>query len=180
MNDMAKNILLWLVIIAVVVMVFSSLDRGSGKADTMNYSAFVTAVSEGQIQKIEIDGQEIVGKKTDGSDFETVRPAIVDNELMPLLRKHSVEVQGTVPERQGVGTQLLIAAFPILLLIGLFWFFMRGMGGGAGGGVGGRNPMSFGKSKAKMLSEDQIKVTFADVAGCEESKQEVVEVVDCQ
>ena len=175
---MAKNILLWLVIIAVVVMVFSSLDRGSGKADTMNYSAFVTAVSEGQIQKIEIDGQEIVGKKTDGSDFETVRPAIVDNELMPLLRKHSVEVQGTVPERQGVGTQLLIAAFPILLLIGLFWFFMRGMGGGAGGGVGGRNPMSFGKSKAKMLSEDQIKVTFADVAGCEESKQEVVEVVD--
>ncbi|TWV81359.1 ATP-dependent zinc metalloprotease FtsH [Moraxella sp. VT-16-12] len=176
---MVKNILLWLVIIAVVVMVFSSLDRGSGKADTMNYSAFVTAVSEGEIQKVEIDGQEIVGKKVNGSDFETVRPAITDNELMPLLRKHNVEIQGTVPERQGVGTQLLIAAFPILLLIGLFWFFMRGMGGGgAGGGMGGRNPMSFGKSKAKMLSEDQIKVTFADVAGCEESKQEVVEIVD--
>ena len=178
MSDMVKNILLWLVIIAVVVMVFSSLDRGSGKADTMNYSAFVTAVSEGEIQKVEIDGQEIVGKKVNGSDFETVRPAITDNELMPLLRKHNVEIQGAVPERQGVGTQLFIAAFPILLIIGLFWLFTRGMGGGAGGGMGGRNPMSFGKSKAKMLSEDQIKVTFADVAGCEESKQEVVEIVD--
>ncbi|MDO4896502.1 MAG: ATP-dependent zinc metalloprotease FtsH [Moraxella sp.] len=175
---MVKSILLWLVIIAVVVMVFSSLDRSSNKADVMNYSAFVTAVSEGEIKKVEIDGQEIVGTKVNGSDFETVRPAIADNELMPLLRQHNVEVQGTIPERQGVGTQLLIAAFPILLIIGLFWLFTRGMGGGAGGGMGGRNPMSFGKSKAKMLSEDQIKVTFADVAGCEESKQEVVEVVD--
>ncbi|MBE9591234.1 ATP-dependent zinc metalloprotease FtsH [Moraxella sp. K127] len=176
---MAKNILLWLVIITVVVMVFSNLDRGSGKADDMKYSAFVTAVAEGQIQKIEIDGEEITGTKVNGSEFETVRPALDDTELMPLLRKHNVEVEGAAPQRQGVGTQLLIAAFPILLIIGLFWLFMRGMSGGAGGGgMGGRNPMSFGKSKAKMLSEDDIKVTFADVAGCEESKQEVVEIVD--
>ncbi|STZ63402.1 ATP-dependent zinc metalloprotease FtsH [Moraxella lacunata] len=179
MNDMAKNILLWLVIITVVVMVFSNLDRGSGKADDMKYSAFVTAVAEGQIQKVEIDGEEITGTKVNGSEFETIRPALDDTELMPLLRKHNVEVEGAAPQRQGVGTQLLIAAFPILLIIGLFWLFMRGMSGGAGGGgMGGRNPMSFGKSKAKMLSEDQIKVTFADVAGCEESKQEVVEIVD--
>ncbi|WP_115008315.1 ATP-dependent zinc metalloprotease FtsH [Moraxella lacunata] len=176
---MAKNILLWLVIITVVVMVFSNLDRGSGKADDMKYSAFVTAVAEGQIQKVEIDGEEITGTKVNGSEFETIRPALDDTELMPLLRKHNVEVEGAAPQRQGVGTQLLIAAFPILLIIGLFWLFMRGMSGGAGGGgMGGRNPMSFGKSKAKMLSEDQIKVTFADVAGCEESKQEVVEIVD--
>ncbi|AWY19559.1 cell division protein FtsH [Moraxella bovis] len=176
---MAKNILLWLVIITVVVMVFSNLDRGSGKADDMKYSAFVTAVAEGQIQKIEIDGEEITGTKVNGSEFETIRPALDDTELMPLLRKHNVEVEGAAPQRQGVGTQLLIAAFPILLIIGLFWLFMRGMSGGAGGGgMGGRNPMSFGKSKAKMLSEDDIKVTFADVAGCEESKQEVVEIVD--
>ncbi|WP_029102553.1 ATP-dependent zinc metalloprotease FtsH [Moraxella caprae] len=176
---MAKNILLWLVIITVVVMVFSNLDRGSGKADDMKYSAFVTAVAEGQIQKVEIDGEEITGTKVNGSEFETIRPALDDTELMPLLRKHNVEVEGAAPQRQGVGTQLLIAAFPILLIIGLFWLFMRGMSGGAGGGgMGGRNPMSFGKSKAKMLSEDDIKVTFADVAGCEESKQEVVEIVD--
>ena len=179
MNDMAKNILLWLVIITVVVMVFSNLDRGSGKADDMKYSAFVTAVAEGQIQKIEIDGEEITGTKVNGSEFKTVRPALDDSELMPLLREHNIEVEGSMPQRQGVGTQLLIAAFPILLIIGLFWLFMRGMSGGAGGGgMGGRNPMSFGKSKAKMLSEDDIKVTFADVAGCEESKQEVVEIVD--
>lgn len=176
---MAKNILLWLVIITVVVMVFSNLDRGSGKADDMKYSAFVTAVAEGQIQKIEIDGEEITGTKVNGSEFKTVRPALDDSELMPLLREHNIEVEGSMPQRQGVGTQLLIAAFPILLIIGLFWLFMRGMSGGAGGGgMGGRNPMSFGKSKAKMLSEDDIKVTFADVAGCEESKQEVVEIVD--
>ncbi len=175
---MAKNIFLWLIVIAVVVFIFSTLDRGSNKADVMNYSAFVTAVTEGDIKKIEIDGEEISGTKANGSDFTTIRPAITDNELMPLLRKHEVEIQGAVPDRQGIGTQLLIGAFPILLIIGLLWLFTRGMGGGAGGGMGGRNPMSFGKSKAKMLSEDDIKVTFADVAGCEESKQEVVEVVD--
>ncbi|WP_066802255.1 ATP-dependent zinc metalloprotease FtsH [Moraxella oblonga] len=174
---MAKNVLLWLVIIGVIVAVFSNLDRGASKADTMKYSAFVTAVSEGQIKKIEIDGEEITGTKTDGSLFETVRPALTDDELMPMLRKHAVEVEGAVPERQGVGTQLLIAAFPILLIIGLIWLFSRGMNGGSGMG-GGRNPMSFGKSKARMLDKDQIKVTFADVAGCEESKQEVVEIVD--
>lgn len=174
---MAKNVFLWLVVIAVVVAIFGNLDRTSNKADSLNYSAFVAAVAEGQIKKIEIDGQEITGTKANGASFETVRPAITDNELMPLLRKHNVEIQGAMPERQSVGTQLFIAAFPILLIIGLFWLFTRGMSGG-NSGVGGRNPMSFGKSKAKMLSEDQIKVTFADVAGCEESKQEVVEVVD--
>ncbi|WFF39726.1 ATP-dependent zinc metalloprotease FtsH [Moraxella nasibovis] len=176
---MVKNTLLWLVIIGVVVAIFSNLDRTNSDADQLNYSSFVTAVSQGEIKEVKIDGEEISGTKVNGSTFETVRPAISDDGLMPLLREHNVEIQGTMPERQGIGSQLLIAAFPILLIIGLFWLFMRGMsGGGAGGGMGGRNPMSFGKSKAKMLSEDQIKVTFADVAGCEESKQEVVEIVD--
>ena len=99
-----------------------------------------------------------------------------DDELMPLLRENQVEVQGTAPKRQSVLMQLLIASFPILLIIGLFLFFMRNMQGGAGGKGGG--PMSFGKSKAKMLTEDQIKVNFEDVAGCEEAKEEVVEVVE--
>ncbi|WP_323841863.1 MULTISPECIES: ATP-dependent zinc metalloprotease FtsH [unclassified Moraxella] len=175
---MVKNTLLWLVIIGVVVAIFSNLDRANADTDQLNYSSFVTAVSKGEIKEVKIDGEEITGKKVNGSAFETVRPAISDDGLMPLLREHDVEIQGTVPERQGIGSQLLIAAFPILLIIGLFWLFMRGMSGGAGGGMGGRNPMSFGKSKAKMLTEDQIKVTFADVAGCEESKQEVVEIVD--
>ena len=177
---MVKNTLLWLVIIAIVVAIFSNLDNRNADVDTMNYSAFVTAVSQGEIKDVKITSEEITGTKVNGSEFETIRPDITDNELMPLLREHNVEVQGTLPERQGVGMQLLMAAFPILLIVGLFWLIMRGMSGGGagGGGIGGRNPMSFGKSKAKMLSEGQVKVTFADVAGVEESKQEVAEIVD--
>ncbi|OOR85437.1 ATP-dependent zinc metalloprotease FtsH [Moraxella canis] len=177
---MVKNTLLWLAIIGIVVVIFSNLDSGRADAYTMNYSAFVTAVSQGEIKDVKISGEEITGTKVNGSQFETVRPEITDNELMPLLRENNVEVQGIPPERQGVGMQLLMAAFPILLIVGLFWLIMRGMSGGGagGGGMGGRNPMSFGKSKAKMLSEDQVKVTFADVAGVEESKQEVAEIVD--
>lgn len=178
MKDMAKTTLLWLVIIGMVVLIFGNIDRYSASnTDKLNYSQFVTAVQEGKIKEINIDSEEITGKKVNGAKFETIRPAVVDNELMPLLRKHNVEVQGSAPERQGLFTQLLVAALPILLIIGLFWLIMRNIGGGAGAG-GGRGPMSFGKSKAKMLSEDQIKTTFADVAGCEESKQEVVEIVD--
>ena len=175
MNDMVKNTLLWLVVIGVLVLIFSGFDQRS-EPDTMNYSEFVTAVSNDQVVKVKIDGEQIKGEKKNGSELETIRPAISDNSLMPMLIEHDVEVQGAAPERQSVMMQLLIASFPVLLIIGLFLFFMRNMQGGGGGRVGG--PMSFGKSKAKMLTEDQIKVTFDDVAGAEEAKQEVVEVVD--
>ena len=165
---MVKNTLLWLVVIGVLVLVFSGFDQSS-EPDNLNYSEFVTAVSE-------IDGEQITGEKKNGSSFETIRPAVSDDQLMPMLRENQVEVQGTAPKRQSVLMQLLIASFPILLIIGLFLFFMRNMQGGAGGKGGG--PMSFGKSKAKMLTEDQINVNFEDVAGCEEAKEEVVEVVE--
>lgn len=141
----------------------------------MNYSEFVTAVNAGQIKQVTIDGEKITGEKKNGSGFESIRPAVQDPELMPSLIKNSVVVEGTAPQRQGVLMQLLIASFPVLLIILLFMFFMRNMGGGAGGKSG---PMSFGKSKAKMLAEDQIKINFKDVAGCDEAKQEVVEIVD--
>ena len=172
---MVKNTLLWLVVIGILVLVFSGFDQSS-EPDNLNYSEFVTAVSENQVASVEIDGEQITGEKKNGSFFETIRPAVSDDELMPLLRENQVEVQGTAPKRQSVLMQLLIASFPILLIIGLFLFFMRNMQGGAGGKGGG--PMSFGKSKAKMLTEDQINVNFDDVAGCEEAKEEVVEVVD--
>ncbi len=172
---MVKNTLLWLVVIGVLVLVFSGFDKSS-EPDSLNYSEFVTAVSENQVASVEIDGEQIIGEKKNGSAFETIRPAVADEQLMPLLRENQVEVQGTAPKRQSVMMQLLIASFPILLIIGLFLFFMRNMQGGAGGKGGG--PMSFGKSKAKMLTEDQIKVNFDDVAGCEEAKEEVVEVVE--
>ncbi|MGI9340638.1 MAG: ATP-dependent metallopeptidase FtsH/Yme1/Tma family protein, partial [Psychrobacter sp.] len=175
MSDMVKNTLLWLVVIGVLVLVFSGFDQSS-EPDNLNYSEFVTAVSENQVASVEIDGEQITGEKKNGSTFETIRPAVADEQLMPMLRENQVEVEGTAPKRQSILMQLLIASFPILLIIGLFLFFMRNMQGGAGGKGGG--PMSFGKSKAKMLSEDQIKVNFTDVAGCEEAKEEVVEVVE--
>ena len=175
MSDLVKNTLLWLVVIGVLVLVFSGFDQSS-EPDNLNYSEFVTAVSENQVASVEIDGEQITGEKKNGSAFETIRPAVADEQLMPLLRENQVEVEGTAPKRQSVLMQLLIASFPILLIIGIFLFFMRNMQGGAGGKGGG--PMSFGKSKAKMLTEDQIKVNFTDVAGCEEAKEEVVEVVE--
>src|SRR5690554_5135302 len=141
----------------------------------MNYSEFVAAVDAGQIKKVTIDGERISGEKANGSPFESIRQAFQDTKHMPNLIKNNVVVKGTTHQRQCLLMQLLIASFPVLLIILLFMFFMRNMGGGAGGKNG---PMSFGKSKAKMLSEDQIKVTFADVAGCDEAKQEVVEIVD--
>ena len=177
MSDMVKNTLLWLVVIGVLVLVFSNFDTRN-EPDKLNYSQFVTAVATDQVKSVKIDGEQISGEKKNGSTFETVRPAVTDTELMPKLIKHNGEVQGATPERQGVMMQLLIASFPVLLIIGLFLFIMRNMSGGGAGGGRGMGPMSFGKSKAKMLSEDQIKVTFADVAGCDEAKQEVTEIVD--
>ena len=166
--------MLWLVILGVLILIFSNIsDRD--KPAALNYSEFIASVNAGQIKQVTIDGERISGEKTNGSPFESIRPAVQDPELMPSLIKNKVVVEGTAPQRQGLLMQLLIASFPVLLIILLFMFFMRNMGGGAGGKNG---PMSFGKSKAKMLSEDQIKVTFSDVAGCDEAKQEVVEIVD--
>ncbi|MAK29740.1 ATP-dependent zinc metalloprotease FtsH [Acinetobacter sp.] len=174
MSDLFKNAVLWLIILGVLILIFSNIsDRN--KPAAMNYSEFVASVNAGQIKQVTIDGLNISGEKTNGSHFETVRPQVEDTELLPSLNKNKVVVEGTAPQRQGLLMQLLIASFPVLLIILLFMFFMRNMGGGAGGKNG---PMSFGKSKAKMLSEDQIKVTFKDVAGCDEAKQEVVEIVD--
>lgn len=166
--------MLWLVILGVLILIFSNISDHN-KPSQMNYSEFVSAVHAGQIKQVTIDGEKITGEKKNGSGFETIRPAVQDPELMPGLIKNNVVVEGTAPQRQGVLMQLLIASFPVLLIILLFMFFMRNMGGGAGGKNG---PMSFGKSKAKMLAEDQIKINFKDVAGCDEAKQEVVEIVD--
>jgi len=117
----------------------------------------------------------ITGKRTDGDSFKTIRPAIQDNGLIGDLVDNHVVVEGKQPEQQSIWTQLLVASFPILVIIAVFMFFMRQMQGGAGGKGG---PMSFGKSKARLLSEDQVKTTLADVAGCDEAKEEVGELVE--
>ena len=174
MNDMAKNLILWLVIAAVLLTVFNNFNVDTSP-QTMNYSQFVQQVQNQQGRSVTIDGYRITGERSDGSQFETVRPAAEDPKLMDDLLSNNVTVIGREPQQQSLWTRLLIASFPILLILAIFMFFMRQMQGGAGGKGG---PMSFGKSKAKLLSQDQIKTTFADVAGCDEAKEEVEELVD--
>ncbi len=171
---MAKNLILWLVIAAVLLTVFNNFSVDNSP-QAMNYSQFVQQVQNQQVRTVTIDGYTITGERTDGSQFQTIRPAAEDPKLMDDLLSSDVTVVGKEPEQQSLWMRLLIASFPILLILGIFMFFMRQM---QGGGAGKGGPMSFGKSKAKLLSQDQIKTTFADVAGCDEAKEEVEELVD--
>ncbi|MBQ0782684.1 MAG: ATP-dependent zinc metalloprotease FtsH [Amphritea sp.] len=171
---MAKNLVLWLVIAAVLLTVFNNFNSESS-SQTLTYSEFISAVKEDQVRRVVIEGYTIEGERINGEHFETVRPALQDPKLVDDLYNHKVQIEGKQPEKQSVWTQLLVASFPILIILAIFMFFMRQMQGG-GGGKGG--PMSFGKSKARMMGEDQIKTTFDDVAGVEEAKEEVKELVD--
>ena len=173
MNDMAKNLVLWLVIAAVLLTVFNNFN-GETSTQNLSYSDFIHEVKQDRVSKVEIDGLTIIGTRKSGDRFETTRPNIQDPKLIEDLYNHEVIIEGVKPERTSIWTQLLISAFPILVIIAVFMFFMRQMQGG--GGKGG--PMSFGKSKARMMSEDQIKTTFDDVAGVEEAKEDVRELVD--
>ena len=170
---MAKNLVLWLIIAAVLLMVFQNFSPTT-TGQQVNYSQFVEMVQQGQVRQVTIDGLDIQGVREDNSRFQTIRPQVPDNKLMDDLLANNVEIIGKEPERQSIWTQLLVAAFPILIIIALFVFFMRQMQGGGGG----KGPMSFGKSKARLMSEDQIKTTFADVAGVDEAKEDVKEIVD--
>ncbi|MFV8819948.1 ATP-dependent zinc metalloprotease FtsH [Haliea sp. E17] len=171
---MVKNLLLWLVIAAVLLSVFNNFNMQT-PPEQVGYSEFVLEVNRDQVSKVTVDGLVISGERMDGSRFETIRPMVEDPKLMDDLLSHNVVVEGKKPEQQSVWTQLLVASFPILIIIAVFMFFMRQMQGG-GGGRGG--PMSFGKSKARLLGEDQITTTFADVAGVDEAKEDVQELVE--
>ena len=172
---MAKNLVLWMIIAGVLLTVFNNINQGP-QADNVNYSQFLREVRDGRIDVVELAGTDITARRGDGSRMKTVMPAIGDAQLMDDLFANNVEIIGRGPEQQSLISQLLVASFPILIIIGLFFFFMRQMQGGTGGGKGG--PMSFGKSKAKLLGEDQIKITFADVAGVDEAKEDVKELVE--
>ena len=174
LNNMAKNMLLWLAIAAVLLSVFSNFNT-QGQNEQVGYSAFIQEVQNDRLSKVVVDGLSISAERKDGSSFETIRPMVEDPKLMDDLLTHNVVVEGKQPEQQSVWTQLLVASFPILIILAVFMFFMRQMQGG-GGGRGG--PMSFGKSKAKLMGEDQITTTFADVAGVDEAKEDVQELVE--
>jgi len=173
-NDMGKNLLLWLVIAAVLLTVFQNFNVQRGPEE-IEYSSFLDLVNRNQVTTVEVDGLTIRGEGIDGRQFETIQPQIVDKALIDDFLDHNVTFKGERPEQQSIWTQLLVASFPILVIIAVFMFFMRQMQGG-GGGRGG--PLAFGKSKAKLLGEDQIKTTFADVAGVDEAKEDVKELVD--
>ncbi|MFT4519833.1 MAG: cell division protease FtsH [Halioglobus sp.] len=171
---MVKNLLLWLVIAAVLLSVFNNFTM-KNVPEQVGYSSLIAEIQQDTVKKVVVDGLTISGERYDGSHFETIRPSVDDPKLMDDLWTHKVEVEGRKPEQQSVWSQLLVACFPILIIIAVFMFFMRQMQGG-GGGRGG--PMSFGKSKARLLGEDQITTSFADVAGVDEAKEEVKELVD--
>ena len=172
---MAKNLILWMIIAGVLLTVFNNINQET-REESITYSEFITEVRSGRVEQVELSGINITGIRSDNSQFRTVMPLIGDDSLMDDLWANDVEIIASEPEQQSIWTQLLVASFPILIIIALFFFFMRQMQGGAGGGRGG--PMAFGKSKAKLLGEDQIKVTFADVAGVDEAKEDVQELVE--
>ena len=175
MNDMAKNLILWMIIAGVLLTVFNNINQ-EPREENINYSQFIREVRSGRVSAVELAGINITGLRADNTQFRTVMPLIGDDQLMSDLWDNNVEIVANEPEQQSIWQQLLVASFPILIIIALFFFFMRQMQGGGAGGKGG--PMSFGKSKAKLLGEDQIKVTFADVAGVDEAKEDVKELVD--
>ncbi|MEH6466393.1 MAG: ATP-dependent zinc metalloprotease FtsH, partial [Porticoccus sp.] len=173
---MAKNLVLWLIIAAVLLTVFQNFSP-KVQEESVSYSSFIEEVQTGRIDSVVLEGpSSIEGKRVDGGTFKTTRPDTPDAGLMTDLLNNNVKVVGKEPEPQSLWTQLLVAAFPILLILAIFMFFMRQMQGGGGGGRGG--PMAFGKSKARLLGEDQINTTFADVAGVDEAKEDVHELVD--
>ena len=173
MNDLAKNLILWIVIAVVLMTVFNNFGPTTASKQSINYSDFVSEVQMGQVQRVEIEGHTVQGTRSDGSQFVTQTPPD-DPKMIDDLLSNNVEVKVVEPNQHGLLMTIFINWFPMLLLIGVWIFFMRQMQGGAGG----RGAMSFGKSKARMLGEDQVKITFADVAGVEEAKDEVAELVE--
>ena len=172
---MGKNLLLWLIIAVVLITVFNTFNVGN-EVPQEPYSSFIKEVKNGQVQTVTFVGQELVVAKVNGdAQYKVVLPSVPDPKLIDELLSANVNVVGQMPEEQSFWAQLLIASFPILIIIAVFMLFMRQMQGGMGGRG---NPMTFGKSKARLLSEDQIKTTFADVAGVDEAKEDVQELVE--
>jgi len=174
LNDLAKNIVLWIVIAVVVATVVSNFSTKAGAEPEIAYSTFLEQIKDGGIAEVVFKGDQLKGVRTNGERFTVNNPETDYSALIGELKKAGIKFSKTAAERQGLLTQLLISSFPILLLIAVWVYFMRQMQGGAGG----RGAMSFGKSRARLLGEDQVQVTFADVAGVDEAKEEVVEIVE--
>ena len=170
---MVKNLILWVVIALVMMTVFKNFSNPTMSGE-ITYSQFISDVKTGRIGTVSIEGNSITGNHTDGSRFTTYSPETNNDALIGTLLENNVEIKGMEPNKNSFWAHALISWFPIILLLGIWIYFMRQMQGG--GGRGGA--LSFGKSRARLLSEDQVKITFSDVAGIEEAKQEVSELVE--
>ncbi len=171
---MAKNLILWVVIALVLMSVFNSFGPRHAGPDRVDYSRFIADVKMGRVQKVTIEGRNIDGVLQTGERFSTFTPETDNRALIGDLLENGVTIEAKPPEQQSLLMQIFISWFPMLLLIGVWIFFMRQMQGGGSG----RGALSFGKSRARLLGEDQVKVTFSDVAGVDEAKEEVAELVD--
>ena len=173
MNDMVKNLFLWLIVAIVLVSVFSNFGPRQSVTEKVSYSQFLKEIDQGQVNSVTIEDDKIIkGVTKNNHRFVTYMP-VHDSALLGELLKYGVNVNGQEKQQESFLLHLFINWFPMLLLIGVWVFFMRQMQGG-----GGRGAMSFGRSRARLLGEDQVKVTFADVAGVDEAKEEVKELVD--
>ncbi len=168
---MFKNLLLWLVLGSVLTSIFSQFQESEQKNE-INYSQFIQSVKQGDVSGVTISGSNIKGVGAGGEQFSTYSPG--DLGLMGDLLDNGVSVEAKPPEKDGFFKQLIISLAPILLLIGVILYTMKG----AGGSMGGKNPMSFGKSKARLIPKDESNTTFDDVAGVDEAKEDVAELVD--
>ncbi|MGI9334766.1 MAG: ATP-dependent zinc metalloprotease FtsH, partial [Gammaproteobacteria bacterium] len=171
---MAKNLILWVVIALVLMSVFNNFGPHRSANNQVAYSKFLADVKQGRVQEVTIQDRLIQGTMISGERFKTYTPETDNSALVGDLQENGVKFDGRAPEQQSLLMQIFINWFPMLLLIGVWIFFMRQMQGGGGG----RGALSFGKSRARLLGEDQVKITFADVAGVEEAKEEVSELVD--
>ena len=170
-NDIVKNLLLWVVIALVLMMVFNNFGSQKPPPIVINYSKFINDIKQGQVKEVVIDGRTINGITNQGSEFVTYNPG--DKGLIGDLLNNNVKIISKPPDQQSLLMQIFISWFPMLLLFGLLIFFMRQMQGGGRGGA-----LSFGRNKARMIEEDKINITFADVAGVDEAKEEVAELVE--
>ena len=170
---MVKNLLLWVIIALVLMMVFQNFgDRPT--TNNIPYSQLILDVKTGKVNSVSIEGNVISGSLSDGTKFTTYSPETNNEALIGTLLENKVEVKGSEPDKNSFWAHAFISWFPILLLLGVWIYFMRQMQGGSNG----RGALSFGKSRARLLGEDQVKITFNDVAGVEEAKEEVGELVE--
>ena len=177
MNSIFRNILVWVVLGSLLIYVFDNIENSTAR-EQISYSQFKEEVLSDRIAKVVFQGDQmtITGDRLYGSKFETVHPIFKKDDAVD----RAIEENGIIAiyekiEQPSIWSQLLVGAFPIILLLGIFFFFMRQMQGGMSGKGG---PMSFGKSKAKLMEGGKVKTNFNDVAGCEEAKQDVQELVD--